>query len=85
MKIDFNNVRIQACHAYDKLVRVLNSSEEYEGYMLVNPGDIEEHLNDLRMMIGAIAMSYEPDNEDIKNVYPDDYSMETFSFNNDEE
>lgn len=87
MKVDFNNVRLQALHAYDKLVERLNNSQSYEGHMLVDPNMIEEPLNDLRMMIGTIAMSYDPDgDEELKNVYPPEpYTMKSFTFNSEED
>jgi hypothetical protein len=82
MKVNFDNVRLQACYAYDKLVSALNASEEYEGYMLVNPNNIEKHLRDLRFMIATIAMCY--GNEEVKNVFPEDYTMQSFSFESEE-
>lgn len=85
MKIDFNNVRIQALHAYDKLCRALNESQEYEGHMLVDPNDIQEAMDDLRNTIGAIAMSYDEGNDDCKNVFPEGHKMESFEFNSEEE
>lgn len=84
MKIDFNNVRRQACFAYDRLCKTLNASKEYEGYMLVNPDSIQKDMDDLRMMIGSIAMTYEDDRDDFKNVYPLE-KMESFDFNTEED
>ena len=78
MKVNFDNVRLQACYAYDRLVSALNASEEHEGYMLVNPNDIEKHLDDLRSMIATIAMCH--GNKEVKNVFPDYYTMQSFSF-----
>lgn len=83
MKINFNNARRQACIAYDKLVNELSESDTYEGYLLVDPESLEERLNDLRMMIGSVAMTFEEGNEDFKDVYqelyPGDKSMAEFS------
>lgn len=73
MKIDFNNVRRQACFAYDRLIKELNESDKYEGYLLVDPDRIEKILNDLRMTIGAIAMCHEPGSEDVQDVYSQEY------------
>jgi hypothetical protein len=73
MKVDFNNVRRQACIAYDKLIDRLNQSEDYEGHLLVNPSDIEDVLNDLRQTIGCIAMCYQPGDDDQKDVYSELY------------
>jgi hypothetical protein len=83
MKIDFNNVRKQALNAYDRLATHLNNSKGYEGYMLVDPNEIQGAMDDLRTTIGAIAMSYDPDgDEDLKCVYPEaPYTMVSFEFN----
>lgn len=89
MKIDFNNVRRQACFAYDNLVKELNESDPYEGYILVDPERIQKSLNDLRMTIDAIAMSYEEGDPDIKDVYseiyPEGKKLAVFEFESDEE
>lgn len=89
MKINFNNVRRQACFAYDRLCKTLNASKEYEGYMLVDPNSIQKDMDALRSMIGAIAMSYEEGNEEFQDVfeqeYPDPNSMESFEFNSEED
>lgn len=73
MGIDFNNVRRQACIAYDKLVDKLNESQDYEGYKLVDPNEIYEDMNDLRMMIGSIAMTYEEGDDKFRDVYSELY------------
>lgn len=73
MKIDFNNVRRQACIAFDGLINELNAAKEYEGYMLIDPNDIEEKLSDLRGTLAAIASSYEEGEEDVKDVYSEMY------------
>lgn len=91
MEIDFNNVRRQACIAYDELVNELNAAKEHEGYMLIDPNDIQERLDDLRGTIGAIAMSYEEGDPDVKDVYHELYpqsegkSMQTFDWKSAEE
>lgn len=89
MKINFNNVRRQACFAYDGLVKELNNSKEHEGYLLVNPERIEKRLNDLRMMIGSIAMTYEDGNPDFEDVYAKEYpegkELATFEFESEED
>lgn len=89
--INFNNVRRNACIAYDKLVNELNACKEHEGYMLVDPHDIQDKMDSLRQMIGAIAMTYEEDNENFKDVFEELYpesegkSMHTFDWNSEEE
>jgi len=73
MNINFNNVRKQACIAYDKLVSDLTYSKSYEGYMLVDPDRLEKNLNDLRMMLCSIAMTFEENNDEFKDVYEELY------------
>jgi hypothetical protein len=89
MTINFNNVRRQACFAYDRLCRELNSSKEYEGYMLVDPNRIQKDMDSLRTMIGAIAMTHEEDNKDFQDVFEEEYpepkSMESFDFKPEED
>lgn len=89
MKINFNNVRKQACFAYDRLCKTLNASKEYEGYMLVDPSQIQQDMDSLRSMIGAIAMTSEEGNEDFQDIYQHEYpepkTMESFQFNTEED
>lgn len=84
MNVDFNNLRKQACHAYDKLCDMLNASmvvnettfvEGYgwtsKGDIILNPDHIQEEMESLRSLIGSIAMVYEEGNEEFKEVYPE--------------
>jgi len=74
MNINFNNVRRQACIAYDKLVDKLNTNETNDnGTVIVDLKDIYEEMNDLRMMIGSIAMTYEEGDDKFKDVYEELY------------
>jgi hypothetical protein len=102
MKIDFNNVRAQACFAYDRLTKILNHriikqddcwcrpndvshghDINIKGYVVVDAEDIQECMDDLRRLIGAIAMTYEPDEPDFADVfekeYPEPKTMEQFN------
>lgn len=89
MNIDFNNVRLQACYAYDRLVMDLNRCNSYEGYLLVDPKNLEKELNDLRMVIGSIAMTFEEGNPDFKDVYEQEYpegnNMQVFEYGGEDE
>lgn len=93
MKVNFNNLRQQACFAYDKLCGKLNDGILKEdqhtwvdGYGWLSKGDvvvradeIQEHLDDLRMLIGSIAMVYQEGDKDFADVYPKDKSMAEFN------
>jgi hypothetical protein len=82
MTIDFNNVRLQACNAYDSLCRKLNSAIQDKSIcptIVIEPEMIEEEMEELRMTIGAIASSYLPGDEDVKDVYHDRESLILFN------
>ena len=83
MDIDFNNVRVQAIHSFNRLVTTLNKSIEptVAGWkkVEVSVSDIEEDINDLRQLIGAIACTFHKDDPDFKMVYTDDIHMQCFN------
>ena len=90
MKVNFNNIRKQACYAYDNLANKLNNAiKEYEkehlekGYLLIDCDEIEEEMNDLQMLIGTIAMCHNEDDPDMvdvfKEIYPDGKTMICFN------
>lgn len=86
MNINFNNVRLQACIAYDKLCNKLNRAikdKSFSPEIIIDPEDIQEEMNDLRMMIGTIAMTYQEGEEGFKDVYAEEYpegkSMQEFN------
>lgn len=106
MKIDFNNVRRQAVNSMDRLTKKLNDSiikvdhyakpndVEWEvnvkGYVLVDADYIQNEMDNLRMLIGSIAMTYKPDDEDFKDIYEElfpeeNQSMASFNYIEDEE
>ena len=88
MKVDFNNVRKQACLAHDRLVSILDNGKcveedsigEYiEGYgrldkdtIILDVEQLEDVMNDLRMKIGTIAMCSDG-SDDVKTVYEELY------------
>lgn len=57
-----------------------------KGYVVIDADDIQETLNDLRMMIGTIASCYEPDDDAFKDVFSEVYpvgsdeAMESFNY-----
>lgn len=104
MKVNFNNLRKQAIYSYDSLVEKLNaaiikediSGTWVDGFGWVNKGsviidaeDLQKNLDDLRSLIGSIAMVYEEGNEDFKDVYsevfPEDKEERMQSFNDEVE
>lgn len=81
MTVDFNNLRRQALYRYDGLVEKLNDSVDKDGKISIYTEEIQEEMDDLRMLIGTIACcSYENDNE-FKDVYSEVYPNENDSMN----
>lgn len=84
MEVNFNNLRAQACYAYDRLCNRLNAAIRdkddnvfFEGYgwirkgeIIINPDHIQQDMESLRSLIGSIAMVFEEGREDFKDVYP---------------
>ncbi|MFZ1704418.1 MAG: hypothetical protein WAT79_08720 [Saprospiraceae bacterium] len=101
MNIDFNNVRKQAIYRHDELVKKLNDAIIKEdqwakpndaswdininGYVLIDSENLNKVLNDLRMIVGTIAMTYEENSLEFSNVYEEvfpegsDKRMEIFN------
>lgn len=91
MNVNFNNLRRQAVHRYNTLCNRLNQAKLktddnvfIEGYGWLRTGDIvigcneiQEMMDDLRMLIGSIAMVYEEGNKDFENVYDQMYPQES--------
>ncbi len=91
MTINYNNLRKQAIYSYESLVEKLNNSIIKEkqfaepndeghcnikGYVLINANDIEKDINNLRRMIGAIAMTSVEGEDDFKDVYEEIFPNE---------
>lgn len=99
MTINYNNLRKQAIYSYESLVEKLNNSiikknqhtelsdGEYsnvKGFVLIDAKEIQKDIDNLRKMIGAIAMTSVEGEEEFKDVYqevfPDeDQSMKLFN------
>ncbi len=68
MTVNFNNLRKQACYAYDRLVDKLNSSIDNGGQISISAEEIQEDMDDLRMMIMSIACVFEENSADFSDV-----------------
>lgn len=83
MEVNFNNLRKQACIAYDKLCSRLNSEIDEDGYIEIYASYIQGEMDTLRNMLVLIAMSYEENDPDMIDVWTDLYgkdgSMESFN------
>ena len=72
MEINFNNLRKQACVAYDKLCAKMNDEID-DGYLRLPVSFIQKEMDVLRVIIGAIAMCSEKGNSDITDVFSELY------------
>jgi hypothetical protein len=82
MKIDFNNVRIQALRNYNSLIKKLNESivEDVDMNRVIIPvGDLERCLDLLRDNLIGIGLSYHETDPDLKCVIDDDTEILTFN------
>jgi hypothetical protein len=61
---------------YGKPNGAMHDLVDLHGYVLIDSEDIRELLDDLRGVIGGIAMTYQPGEEDFKDVYSEVYSDE---------
>ena len=95
MEVNFNNLRKKTCYAYDRLANKLNIAiNEYEneysekGSLLIECDEIQREMDDLKQLIGSIAMCFNNDDPDMKDVfeeiYPDDKMMVDFNPDADE-
>lgn len=73
MKVDFNNLRRLTLFSYEGLVKKLNEKIYPNGVIEMDARDIQEEMDNLRQFIGSIAMTYEPDDENFKNVFEEQY------------
>ena len=98
MKVNFNNLRRQAVNKYNALCDKLNHAKIkdkqhifIEGYGWLQEGDIvigceeiQSEMEDLRQLIGSIAMTYQDDKEfaDVySEMYPEDSEKRMSEFN----
>lgn len=78
MKVDFNNLRLRALKAHDRLVTTLNEHRTDSGYTIhVDCDQIEDDLNDLRQYLGSIASTYQEGDPNFKDVFSEHYPGET--------
>ena len=72
MKVDANNLRRQACFAYDRLAKKLNESmrDGWRGEHIVgvDADEIQSDMDDLRQMVYALAYCYIEDDPDFANL-----------------
>lgn len=70
MKVDFNNLRKQACYSYDRLCTKLNGNitETDNNIVHLCTHDIQKDMDELRMYIGSIASVYIEDDPDFAEI-----------------
>ena len=95
MEVNFNNLRKKTCYAYDRLANKLNNAiKEYEkeysekGTLMIDCDEIQREMDELKQLIGSMAMCYNENDPDMKDVfeeiYPDEKTMVDFNPDADE-
>jgi hypothetical protein len=65
MKVDFNNVRVQAVKNYNRLTEMLNEKIDSNGVIeSFDADEIQGVMDALRNNLVIIAVSFDPDNEE---------------------
>lgn len=88
MNVDFNNLRKQACYAYDKLARKLNNKitrDDLGDFITVETDDIQKDMDDLRQLIMVMACVYKEGDDEIRAVDDEVQPIAWFNNENDEE
>ena len=68
MEVNFNNLRLMAIKSYSGLAKSLNNSTDKNENISTTVYDIEEYMDDLRNMLVTIACTYEPGDENFKDL-----------------
>lgn len=68
MRVNFNNCRLQACRAYNRLCDKLNEATDSKGVLDLDADDIQKEMDDLRMFLVGIACTYEEGNPDFADL-----------------
>ncbi len=83
MEVNFNNLRKKTCFAYDRLAKLLNSAiDSYEkeygnrDSLIIDVDQIEQEMEQLKQLIGSIAMCYNEYDPDMKDVFSEIYPGE---------
>lgn len=105
MNVNFNNLRRQCVNRYNDLCKKLNDATIKEtenrefvdnygwigkGTIIIDAEDIQSDMDDLRMLIGSIAMVYEEGSKEFANIYEEmfpentDKTMASFNEENDD-
>jgi len=82
MQVDMNNIRKQAVFAYNSLCKKLNDNRNDDGwgkFIRIDADEIQQDMDDLRSMIGALAFCYLPDNEEFRNLSDEIGDIEVFN------
>lgn len=68
MTVDFNNLRKQACYAYDRLCTKLNEAIDEDGNIEISAEEIQDDMDELRQNVMIIACVFEEGNEEFREV-----------------
>lgn len=78
LTVNFDNLRVRAIENYDSLVKKLNKSIKQANFesIDIDPNYIQEEMDNLRMLIGAIASVYVEDVDNFCDAYSIAYPNE---------
>lgn len=83
MRVDFNNVRKQACFSYDRLAKKLNKNIDTEKEEInIDVEEIQEEMDNLRSLIMTIACIYKEGDADFVDLSEDVDPIAWFNENN---
>jgi hypothetical protein len=82
MEVDFNNLRVRALETYNELCKTLNlrmSKNKLNPYIQVDVWEIQEEMDQLRMMLYTMACCYIEGREDCKSMADEIGDVATFN------
>jgi hypothetical protein len=89
MNVDFNNLRRYAVDEFNRVVAFLNGSIEKDSRgnrtVLFSVEDFESRIDALRVTLATIALTYAPNNPEMKCVLDEKETLFLFNPERDEE
>lgn len=81
MQVNFNNLRVQAVQAYNRLTSTLNNyvNKEEGTIASIDTEAIQKDLDDLRQMLVTLACCYLEDDPNVKSVIDECGKIEVFN------
>lgn len=84
MTVSMNGLRVQLIRNYNSLTYKLNNRIDDDGNILVDAGDIQREMDQLRSCLVALAFSHIKGEEEF-TCMSDDTHFESFNYNDEDE